>query len=144
MDWPKSGRFTGKPAPALGSKFDVYFDGFKQKIVAAVLERMPFPLILSKGWVESAKPKFIYVGNRLDLVPSERQLVPSFKTNLSVIPEEPKENVVLISSRGSSFKRTEFVNPGREDAPQRPRQIALLVSQQTKHQLSQITRLHVT
>lgn len=63
-------------------------------------------------------------------------MVPSFKTKLPVIPEEPENDAVAVGVRGRSLKRADSsnqpVSPARENAPNRPRQIALLVSKRTE------------
>ncbi len=114
----------GSPADRHNQRYR-FFGNSACNITAAVMLKSPFPVVLSKGWVNSAQPIFTYEDGKLAILPPP----PYNQFGRVSPPEGPKtseeENLI---HRGRLLHRHMRPFPDiRNEAPTRHRSIVLLV-----------------
>ncbi|KZS10496.1 Uncharacterized protein APZ42_025040 [Daphnia magna] len=121
--------FTEEEARPIGTtNVTVFFGNSVCNITVAVMLKSPFPVVLSKGWVDSAQPVFTYEDDKLTILPPPPPYK-QFGRHLSTIAESPEEEEENLPHRGRLLRRHVRPSPDiRDEAPTRPRSIALLVS----------------
>lgn len=132
--------FTEQEALPIGAiDVTVTFGSSECNITAAVMLKSSYPFVLSKGLVDlPAQPDFSYKeGKFVILPPGSNNLTNPFHqkgpkptvVRLSTIPESPEEENEDSPHRGRLSRRNTRLPPTiRDNAPIRPRSIALLVS----------------